>query len=66
MGLQHLFPVCYPACCRVLLLPQGCLAFNMDISVTSSCSAFPALVAWARDPIFFFIFFCLHLLARKG
>lgn len=43
MGLQHPSPVCCPACCRVLLLPQRCLTSNMDISVTSSCSAFPAL-----------------------
>lgn len=38
LGWQHL-----SVCCRVLLLPQGSLTFNMDILVTSSGCAFPAL-----------------------
>lgn len=37
LGWQHL-----PACCRVLLLPQGSLTLSMDILVTFSCCASPA------------------------
>lgn len=50
-SLQHPSPVCYPDCCRV---SQSCLTFNDDISVTSSCSTFPALEQegwWSRPGV---------------